>query len=465
MPVEMGRLTNLQTLTRFIVGKDGGGGRSIKQLKCLNNLRGELTISGLENVTIEEAREADLRGKQNIHSLQLWWGTQRSDNGKMDDDDDDDVLEGLKPHPNLKSFFISDFGGTKYPTWMAPSTGLSAYKNLIELRIQDCPRLEYVPPMLGELAFLIVLKLTGMEKVKCIGREFYYGSNNNSCSTCGTGATSSSSSETVVAFPSLNNLTLSGMFNLEDWLEVLPSFPSLEILILKSCPELKIMPSRFPSLKRLQFWSTNRMALRSFSSNLISVKVLQIYYCEELKWVPERLLQNNAHVLESMIFYQCDKLETIFPSSQGRQEGSSPLPTPLVFPSLKVLEIYKCPLLKSLPDLRGMTSLRQLFLYGFKELKSLPEGLHRLTMLEFLEIGQFSEKGLQLDYIKGEEDLQNLVSLRGLRLYGWPQHKNLRDQLKHLTNLLFLRTAADYLTNMACELASDSLFHGTTSLP
>ncbi|XP_042501762.1 putative disease resistance protein RGA3 [Macadamia integrifolia] len=65
MPIEMGRLTNLQTLTKFYVGKDVG--RSIKQLKCLN-LRGELTIRRLENVTsgIEEAREANLRGKPDI---------------------------------------------------------------------------------------------------------------------------------------------------------------------------------------------------------------------------------------------------------------------------------------------------------------------------------------------------------------------------------------------------------------
>ncbi|XP_043705561.1 putative disease resistance protein RGA3 [Telopea speciosissima] len=378
MSVEMGRLTNLQTLTRFIVGKDGG--RSIKQLKCLNNLRGELSISGLENiVTIEEAGEADMRGRRGIRSLELWWGTEsRSDNGnKMDDD----VLEGLEPHPNLKSFVIGNFGGAKYPTWMAAAA----------------------------------ISTTGM-----------------------------------VAFPSLKELILREMPNLVEWLEVLPSFPSLELLWLTSCPELKIMPSRFPSLKTLWFHNTNEMALiRSLSSNLISsVKNLRILYCGELKSVPERLLQSNARVLERMDFRSCDKLETIFPSSQGgRQEGEgsspSPLPTPLDFPSLKRLEISDCPLLKSLPDLRGMTSLRQLELVGFKELKSLPEGLHQLTMLEFLEIGDFSEEeeeGLQqLDYIKGEEDLQRLVSLRKLSLYGWPQHKknNLRDQLnKHLTNLI-----------------------------
>ncbi|XP_042518519.1 putative disease resistance protein RGA3 [Macadamia integrifolia] len=255
MPVEMGRLTNLQTLKFFIIGKDGG--RSIKQMKCLNNLRGEVKIWGLENVTggIEEAREANLRGKQGIHSLTLIWGNYSSIGGEIIRGSttgifmDDDVLEGLEPHPNLKSIFIQYFCGAKYPTWMA--SGLSTYRNLIQFTLHDCPRLEYVTA-LGELPFLRVLWLSGMENVKCLGWEFYY------CSSNSTKATSSSSTGTV-AFPSLEKLTLYDMPNLVEWLEiVLPnsSFPSLEELNVNLCPELKIMPSRFPSLKTLSFWGT-----------------------------------------------------------------------------------------------------------------------------------------------------------------------------------------------------------------
>ncbi|XP_042516749.1 putative disease resistance RPP13-like protein 1 isoform X2 [Macadamia integrifolia] len=231
MPIDMGRLTNLRTLTRFIVGKDLG--RSIKQLKCLN-LRGELTICDLENVTSGiESREANLRGKQDIHFLQLLWGghDNESDSGKLDD-----VLEALEPHPNLKSLLIENFGGLKVPTWM--SNGLSPFKNLIQLRLQQCPRWEY-NPTLGELPFLRVLYLSRMKNMKYLGREFYYSNSS--------GSTSSS----TVAFPSLEELTLWEMRNLVEWLEVLPSFPSLEQLFVRSCPELKITPSRFPSLKKI----------------------------------------------------------------------------------------------------------------------------------------------------------------------------------------------------------------------
>ncbi|XP_043705564.1 putative disease resistance protein RGA4 [Telopea speciosissima] len=422
MLVEMGRLTNLQTLTHFIVGKDEG--HSLEELKCLN-LKGKLTISGLENiVTIEEAREANLRGnKHDIRELTLIWG---SSNTGMNDDD---VLEGLEPHPNLKRLSIGGFGVAKYPSWMEK---LLAYKNLIDL-------------------------------VKCIDREFYYSSSNNNNNSNTSGASSySSSSGIMVAFPSLKILRLNTMPNLVEWLEVLPSFPSLEELYVSSCPKLKTMPTQFLSLKRFKFgYFPNKMALKSLSSNLVSLNYLTIERCRDLKSVPEGLLQNNANILHELCFGRCPKLETIFPSKEEEVEeegqvvgsGSSSshhhLQQPLlllVFPFLQCLKIIDCPLVKTFPDLQGMTSRRCLKLIGFKELKSLPEGLQWLTKLDTLEIGQFSEELEQLDTIKGEEDLQHLVSLRRLRLFGWPQHKNPQHQLKHqLTHYLqFLRTEEDY---------------------
>ncbi|XP_042518486.1 putative disease resistance RPP13-like protein 1 [Macadamia integrifolia] len=310
MPIEMGRLTDLQTLTYFIVGKDGR--RKIKQFKYLNNLRGELTIKGLENVTsgIEEAREANLRGKPDVRDLTLEWGHSRNTTpGILMNDDDDAVLEGLEPHPNLKRFSLLNFGGAKYPTWMAIS-GLSTYKNLIEFELNDCCGLEYVPT-LGELPCLRVLMLMGMEKVKCIGQEFYY-SSNNSGSTGATSSSSSSSSSssrtTVVAFPSLKELYLYNMCNLVEWSEVKNSFPSLEVLSVTSCPELKITPSGFPSLKTLWLEVTNEMALKSLSSNLLSLNFIDIHFCQDLKSVPGRLLQNHANFLETMSFCNCPEL-------------------------------------------------------------------------------------------------------------------------------------------------------------
>ncbi|KAJ4968531.1 hypothetical protein NE237_015232 [Protea cynaroides] len=412
---EMGRLRNLQTLSRFIVGKDEA--RSIKELKHLN-LRGKLVICGLENVTSEiEAREANLKEKENICDLTLVWDHySREDSESGGGIMDVDVLEGLEPLPsNLKMYSIENFGGAKYPTWMA--SDLLVYNNLIQFKLRNCPRLEYVPT-LGEQPFLRVLQFRELEMVKYLGQVFYHSCNSET--TGGDGTTSSSLGKTTVAFPLLKVLWLLGMPNLVKWLEVLPSFPSLEDLVVSSCPKLEITPSQFPSLKTLRFMHTNEKALRSLSSNLITISSLY----------QGGLLQNNALVLQSLWINNCPKLETICPCEEG-QEGSLALAL-LLFPSLEELLITECPLIKPLPDLQGMTSILLLELTGFKGLKSLPEGLRGLKMLKRLRIGRFS-KGL--NYIKGEEDLQHLVSLRHLTLEGWPQHNNLWRQLQNLTNL------------------------------
>ncbi|KAJ4967813.1 hypothetical protein NE237_014514 [Protea cynaroides] len=409
MPEEMGRLSNLQTLSRFIVGK--GKACSIKELKHLA-LREKLLICGLENVTSEtETREANLEEKENICDLTLMWDHYSRDHGKSGDGKmDDDVLEGLEPpHPNLKMFSIENFGSAKYPTWM--ESDLLKYNNLIQFKLHNCPRLEFVPT-LGEQPFLRVLQFHELEMVNCLGWEFYYSS--NSRTTGGDGATSSSSGKMTVAFPLLKVLRLFGMPNLVKWLEVLPSFPSLDDLVVSSCPKLKINPSQFPSLKSLHFMQTNEMALRSLLINLITLKFLRIGNCRDLKFVLERLLQNNAHVLQSLLINNCPQIETICP----------------FFPSLEELLITGFLLVKPLPNLQGMTSILLLELTSFKGLKSQPKGLCGLTMLKRLRIGRFS-KGL--NYIKGEGDLQHLNKLITLR---WDEWKILKQS--NTTNELYI---------------------------
>ncbi|KAJ4969297.1 hypothetical protein NE237_015998 [Protea cynaroides] len=78
------------------------------------------------------------------------------------------------------------------------------------------------------------------------------------------------------------------------------------------------------------------------------------------------------------------KHEAVCPCEEG-QEGSLTLAL-LVFPSLEELIITKCPLVKSLPNLQGMTSILLLELTGFKGMKLLPEGLQGLTMLKRINL-------------------------------------------------------------------------------
>lgn len=118
MPIEMGRLSSLQTLPIFIVGQVMGHG--IKELKNLN-LRGQLKISHLENANGMETKEVNLKGKKDIRSLKFVWkrnANGRNNNHNYSDDDDDDVLDGLQPHPNVRSLEIVSFGGVKFPSWL-----------------------------------------------------------------------------------------------------------------------------------------------------------------------------------------------------------------------------------------------------------------------------------------------------------------------------------------------------------
>ncbi|XP_065617264.1 putative disease resistance protein RGA3 [Quercus suber] len=206
MPKEMGQLTCLHSLSLFIVGKDYG--YQINELKGLN-LRGALCLKELNNVTnLMDAKNANLIGKENLHSVSLVW---RREEGSNIPAHVEDVLDGLQPHSNLKKLCIEQYGGSKFPTWMEDLL----LQNLVEISLQYCERCEHLPP-LGKLSFLKDLFISGMAAVKYLGDEFY--------------------GDSVISFPSLERMELWRMANLEEWRtvrgrEIFPRLSTLEIRI------------------------------------------------------------------------------------------------------------------------------------------------------------------------------------------------------------------------------------------
>lgn len=72
MPLQLSQLTNLQTLTNFVLGK--GRESSVREIGPMLLLRGILRLSRLENaIDVEDARQTDLISKEGLNALQLEW--------------------------------------------------------------------------------------------------------------------------------------------------------------------------------------------------------------------------------------------------------------------------------------------------------------------------------------------------------------------------------------------------------
>ena len=254
-PKNMGKLIGLQTLPYFIVHQDEGC--RIKELGCLNQLGGGLDIYNLEYVRDkEEARSANLAEKTKIFKLGFHWS---ANFGTVKEEE---VLEGLQPHQNLKSFNIDRFKGQKLPSWLLTGrdtrNGLSRFDNLIELTFSKCWSCEV--PTLGHLPHLRVLIIGGMKHVSCIGTKFY-----------------SDGSYRNALFPALKRLQLKGMDSLEEWKDADElttagdMFPRLKELIIENCGQLTSAPRHFPALKKLRIINVSGTAFTKISNRLTTL--------------------------------------------------------------------------------------------------------------------------------------------------------------------------------------------------
>ncbi|KAG7942197.1 hypothetical protein I3843_16G088200 [Carya illinoinensis] len=213
MPMQIGKLTCLQTLSNLVLGKDNCS--RIKELGPLKHLGGKLCIQGLENV-IEpnDAKDAELIKKTKISELSLKWS------GDIDESKDTtshlEVLNGLRAHDALKELRITNYGGTKFPS----------FPHMVSLTLKNCYKCTSLPPLGKYLPSLKNLWIEGMRNVKSVGSEF-----------CG---------------GNLETLHFRDMKEWEHW-SPCEEFPNLRELCLRNCPKLLgKLPNNLPLLNEVE---------------------------------------------------------------------------------------------------------------------------------------------------------------------------------------------------------------------
>ncbi|KAG6742223.1 hypothetical protein POTOM_055513 [Populus tomentosa] len=225
MTPQMGKLSKLQTLTDFFVGKQNGSSiNEIGELKCLE---GKLRTWMLQNVVgAQDASGDNLEGMRDLRKLDLRWSNDLY--GSLDER----VLHQLKPDMN----------------W------------ILRLSERHC---SFLPP-LAQLAYLKRLLIEAFDKVESVGCEFY-----GNCTS------------TSIAFKSLESLTFERM---PQWCEWIPNVaeseekasPRLQVLCISEGPKLKkTLPSHLPSLKELTITKCSQFVLslpRPTTINKMSLK-------------------------------------------------------------------------------------------------------------------------------------------------------------------------------------------------
>uniref|UniRef100_J3M1I6 R13L1/DRL21-like LRR repeat region domain-containing protein n=1 Tax=Oryza brachyantha TaxID=4533 RepID=J3M1I6_ORYBR len=205
------------------------------QLQPMNKLV-TLGISHLENVkTKDEASSARLIDKEYLKKLSLSWN---GDSVSIEPDRSKDVLEGLRPHHNLKDLSITGYSSPNSPTWFSSNMSVTSLQTI---HLENCREWQILSslemlPLLKKLKLvrmlnLMELSLPSLEELvliempkleKCIG-------------SCGIELTTDLRVLMIEDCPQPNDFTpfqSYSSFGAELW------FPSLRELTIVCCPHI-----------------------------------------------------------------------------------------------------------------------------------------------------------------------------------------------------------------------------------
>ncbi|KAF5775974.1 putative P-loop containing nucleoside triphosphate hydrolase, leucine-rich repeat domain superfamily [Helianthus annuus] len=279
LPLGIGELKSLQTLTKIII--EGHGGFALTKLKVLKDLHGEISIEGLDKVQSSmHVREANLSLKR-IDKLELKW-----DDVSGRETLEKEILNELKPHSDkLKMLEVMYYKGIEFPNWV----GDPSYHRLVQLSLRGCKKCTSLPP-LGQLPSLKQLLIQGMDDVKVISLEL--------------------SRSTDVTFPSLEILRFEDMSSWEVWsTNSEATFPCLRELQIKNCPNLiDVLLEALPSLRVLRIYKCCESVLRSLvqaASSTTKLKIRSIFGLTDEVW---RGVIENLGAVEELSIQDCDEI-------------------------------------------------------------------------------------------------------------------------------------------------------------
>ncbi|KAJ4806707.1 NBS-LRR-like resistance protein [Rhynchospora pubera] len=359
MPIGLGQLKYLRTLTKYVLNSSKGG--NIRELSQLNLLSGYISLSGLESIRDkEDAQIANLAKKTNLYSLELKWDETSNEGGTTNSKP---ILEALIPHDKLKYLQIDGYSGSGFPKWLME---VPIIRNLKELELQQCINCAELPPvcLLPFLENLYIRKMDNL--ISIVGSTYKHVEGNKS----------------LIIFRVLKELTISDLPNLESWHEEdfeSVAFPELKTLSIFHCPKLKSIPTHVPSLEDCHIEKMN---------NLISIVGSTCKHVEESK----SLITFRA--LKELTLSRLPNLES------WHKEGSESVD----FPELKSLIIIRCPKLKSVPT--RVPLLASLKVSYCSEIKL--RQISHLPMLSKLSIVLENMPNRELDAFRPPKTLEEL---------------------------------------------------------
>ncbi|XP_020097173.1 putative disease resistance protein RGA3 [Ananas comosus] len=432
---------------------DVAGIGSLKQLENLKNFQGySIHINGLENVKENGEAPVEIKG---IEELCLEWST--TDNISRSSEVDAQVLEGLRPPPDLHHLKIVGYKGCLLPSWMVRDRYL--LHNLISLELIKCRQLKQLPILPPTMKKLILdacssLSFVPKEDLTIIRSTQDVRISQSSDFYGGLGCYKQ------IPYCIENTLGFTAWVEEEEVQLVLPR--SLESLDIGSCPLTNsTLREGLRGLTCLKFLNLfNIVSLTSLPSAdvlgcLTVLEELRIKQC----WFLTSLgsLQALGSLWELVISF-CPNLSaeggstSILPSSLGCLEieacdwkhldESLPDPTSSInsessdinpfavslqlghLESLRDLSITNCPNIGSLLGLQELNNLRFLTLMGC------PKLTHAETKLGSL-LNRFSTDAPSLLY----QVFQHLTSLNSLDFESCSSIKSLPNNLESLSSL------------------------------